>query len=456
MKASAARRAALEVVTRVRERSAYAHETLDTVLSTAGLDARDAALATRLAYGTIAVRGTLDEAIMRQASPGTTLEPRVADALALGAYELLFAETPTHAVVSEAVELVKEVQPRASGLANALMRKLDRAATDFPWGEPAQDNAALARLYGHPRWLAELWISEIGRDRASAAMEADNEPAPLYLARVDSHLPDAEVTASLESENVRPVDGPLTGCWTAGSPADARRASLLRDNRLIVMDAAAQLTVDAAVPPSADSTLVELGAGRGGKTLLLAARAAAAGRAPLRVVAVDLHEFKLSTLEKHAAVLGYDFVETVTADASKADSDLNVAEASADVVLVDAPCSGLGTLRRHPDRRWRATYDEVETLALLGSQLLARAARLVKPGGFVVYSTCTITRKENAEVIEGFLGSEAGKGFTVDSLERNVPSEWSGFVTPEGFFQSLPAQGGPDGHFIARLRCTRV
>jgi len=456
MRASAARRAALEVVTRVRERSAYAHETLDSVLRGANLDQRDSALATRLAYGTVATRGTLDEAVMREASPGTTLEPRVADALALGAYELIFAETPAHAVVSEAVELVREIQPRAAGLANALMRKLNRAAAEFPWGDPAIDNGALARLYGHPRWLAELWITEIGRDRAAAVMKADNEPAPLYLARVDSSLTDDEVTASLESEGAQPIVGPLPGCWTAGSPVGARTSSLLKDGRLVVMDAAAQLTVHAAVPSSAAGTLVEIGAGRGGKTLLLAARAEAAGAPAARIVAVDLHEFKLGGLAKHAASLGLDIVEIVTADASEPSSDLKVADASADVVLVDAPCSGLGTLRRHPDRRWRAVYGEVETLALLGSRLLTRAARLVKPGGFVVYSTCTIARKENAEVIEGFLGSEAGEGFTVDSLAGAVPDEWSGSVTPEGFFQSLPAEGGPDGHFIARLRSTRV
>jgi 16S rRNA (cytosine967-C5)-methyltransferase len=125
---------------------------------------------------------------------------------------------------------------------------------------------------------------------------------------------------------------------------------------------------------------------------------------------------------------------------------------SVDAVLVDAPCSGLGTLRRRPDRRWRASEAELPALAALGSKLLATAADLVKPGGFVVYSTCTVSRVENVDVLEGFLATESGSRFTIDSLAKETPDEWRGFLGPQGWLQSIPREDGPDGHFVARLK----
>ncbi|HSK48748.1 MAG TPA: transcription antitermination factor NusB [Coriobacteriia bacterium] len=449
MRASAARRAALKVITRVRERSAFAHETLDTVLSSTRIEPRDAALATRLAYGAIATRGTLDEAVARSLDEGTVLEPRVADALALGAYELLYARTPSHAAVSETVELVREFRPRATGLANAVMRRIVKAAETFPWGNPDTDNAALARLHGHPRWLAELWIEQLGRAAATEIMAANNEPAPLYLAMLGIH-PDSEVVEWLAEDGADPSPGPLPASLVAGAAAATRRARALKDGDVLVMDAGAQFAVHA-VSPSPGDALVEIGAGRGGKTLLLAALARRAGGPAAEIAAVDLHAFKLESLSEGAAKAGFAEVRTIVADATAARADVGVADKSADAVLIDAPCSGLGTLRRPPDRRWRAQRDEIETLALLGEQLLGRAARLVKPGGCVVYSTCTIAKRENAEVIEGFLASPDGAEFRIETLIGYVPDEWAKFVTPEGYFQSLPAQDGPDGHFVARL-----
>jgi 16S rRNA (cytosine967-C5)-methyltransferase len=122
-----------------------------------------------------------------------------------------------------------------------------------------------------------------------------------------------------------------------------------------------------------------------------------------------------------------------------------------DAAFVDAPCSGLGTLRRHPEKRWRIAPSDLTDLGVLGLELLASAASLVRPGGIVVYSTCTVARKENAEVVESFLANELGKEFHIESLDEAVPGEWRRFVTAEGYFSSFPVSGGPDGHFAARL-----
>lgn len=450
MSVSPARVVALEVLTRVRERNAYAHETLDALLRGASLQPRDVGLATRLAYGAVATRGTADEAIARVADARTILEPRIADVLALGAHELLFAKTPPHAAVSETVALARSVRPQAAGLVNALMRRLSTAALEFPWGDPSRDIEALARLHGHPLWLAELWVRELGWDVAASVMAADNASAPLFSAHLPGRRSEAEVVEELSALGAEPEPYVLDGCLVLGRPSFARGASSLASHELLIMDAGAQFAVQV-VRPVPGQTIVEIGAGRGGKSLLLAATARRRGGAAARIAAVDLHDFKLQMLRAAAEAAGYDEISTHVADASAMGAAL-FALGPADSVLVDAPCSGLGTLRRHPDRRWRATPEDIETLGSLGEVLLQQAAALVNPGGFVVYSTCTVTRRENAEVISRFLSSEAGSRFVLDTLAGSTPEEWGRFVAPEGWFQSLPEPGGPDGHFVVRLR----
>lgn len=452
MGASPARRAAREVVTRVRERDAYAHETLDAVLREAALDSRDTAFATRLAYGTIASRGTLDEIVARYLDRPKALEPAVADALALAAYEVLFFRTPARAAVNEGVELVRSVRPRAAGLANAVLRKLAAAADEFPWSDPETDIAALARLHAHPLWLAELWVRELGRERAARLMAANNEPAPLYLAHLPFRSRESDVIEELAEKGAEPVHCPLPGCIEAGSAPAALASPTLADGRVLVADAAAQFAAHA-TNASPGQMVVEIGAGRGTKCLIIAGIMHRAGgpNGHTNLIAIDTHGFKLDALDQAVQATGAPKITTVVADATDPRAPGLPAPSSADVVLVDAPCSGLGTLRRHPDRRWRARPDEIETLAVLGKALLVTASELVKPGGFVVYSTCTVAHAENAGVIGGFLASESGRGFEIDPLGGQIAEEWSGFVTPEGFFQSVPEIGGPDGHFVARL-----
>lgn len=454
MTATPSRLLALEVVTRVRERQAFAHETLGAALTDSGLAGRDAAFATVLAYGTISWRGTLDEVVDRYVSRPESLDPAVRDALALSAYELLRCSTPPRAAVSQGVELVRSRAPRAAGLANAVLRRLSEDAAAFPWGDPETDPATFARGLGHPRWLADLWTSELGRKAAETVMAADDAPAPLYLAWVEgSGLSYEESLDLLAQDGAQPRQVFLPGCVVADDPAAAVRGEALRRGAFIVMDAAAQFAVAVAAASDGDR-VVEIGAGRGGKSLLWATLARRV--APLSsLAAVDVHEYKLAGLAKSAADRGLTEVATVALDASSPAAlagEPRLAPCSSDVVLVDAPCSGLGTLRRHPDRRWKSRPDEIVALAALGASLLRSAASLVGSGGFVVYSTCTLARAENEDVVLAFLSSEEGRSFVSESLGELVPPEWSAFVTPEGWFRSLPAAGGPDGHFVARLR----
>jgi len=450
MTAAPARSFARRVVTDVRERSAYAHDVLDAALKRSELTSEDRALATRLAYGAIQCEGTLDEAIDRHVTSGR-VEPRVRDALRISAYELLFLHTPPRAAVHQGVELVRELRPQASGLANAVLRRLAEEADAFPWGDPETDDAALARLYAHPRWIADLWIAQLGRDRAAAVMSADNEPPPLFVAENPFAGDPRATLASLEHDGAELRECPLPGCHRLANPAAAVGSDALRDGGVVASDAAAQLVV-ALAGAQPGWRMLEVGSGRGTKTLLTQAAAVKAG-GPADIDAVDLHEFKARLLRQRLDSFRVPGVTALVGDAT------NLAEVEGmppgavfDAVLVDAPCSGLGTLRRHPDQRWRTTPQDLESLARLGERLLAEGSRSVRPGGVVVYSTCTINENENAGVVRAFLESEQGSEFRTDDLTADVPREWRRFLTDEGFFQSLPERDGPDGHFAVRLR----
>ncbi len=448
MTASPARRTARDAITRVRERNAWARDIVPKIVNRARLDEREASSAARLAYGVLAAEGTLDDIIDARASKPGRIEPRVRDALRLAAYEILFTDTPASAAVDQGVELVRELRPQATGFANALLRRLAADSDSFPWGDPAVDNDALARLYAHPRWLVDVLIADLGRERAVELLAADTAPAPLHLA-VNRFK--ATVEEALEAlADADPAVGPLSGSIVVGDAASAVRSQAVADGLVLVADASAQLAV-LLVPPSPGGRLLEIGSGRGTKTALLQALAVQAG-APTTLLATDVHAFKAEVLARRMKELHVPDVLPLVADATDAVALAKAVGEPVDGVMVDAPCSGLGTLRRHPEQRWRLKPADIESLALLGERLLASAASLVKPGGFVVYSTCTVTRRENAEVVARFLGSEEGRGFDIESLADEVPSPLNGAVTTEGYVQTLPTRGGPDGHFVARLR----
>ena len=443
------RLAALEALGRVRLRSAYARQTLHSVLRETTLDSRESALATRLLYGTVLALGHLDEAIDARIHRPGRLEPRVRDALRVAAYELLYLSTPRPAAVHQGVEMVRTVRPQAVGLANAVLRRLAEDTDTFPWGDPGTDLDALARLYGHPRWVVDLLVADIGEADARRMLEADTQPPPLYL----WHNPflgtlDAAMR-SLETDGVAVEPCGAPWCLRAGLPARAVKARALHEGRVLVCDRAAQVAALASAPLR--GVVVDLAAGRGTKTAQLQAVAAACGR-ETDLIALDVHPHKVGVLRERLTHLAVPSFRAEVCDVTDPSALAAVLPpASADLVLVDAPCSGLGTLRRHPDKLWRSTVEDIGRLATLQSRMLEAAASLVAPGGAIVYATCTVTRRENEDVVMGFLAGPSGRGFHISSLSDRLSRYWEGEVRPEGWFQSIPRADGPDGHFVARL-----
>jgi 16S rRNA (cytosine967-C5)-methyltransferase len=448
VKATPARTTALKVVTAVRVRDAWVRPVLDAELADVGLDPRDANLARTLSIGVVETSGSRDVAIDRYARSPGSIEPRVRDALRIAAYEILFLSTAAHVAVDQGVELVRSVTPRAAGLANAILRKVADSAEGFPWvSTDTVEGRAL--LTGHPLWLAERLVEDLGRDSAFQILDANSRPAPVYVG-VD--LLRGTADSALESlthlgAEPRLVDPP--GCIELGSPAAALATAVLADGLVFVSDAAAQQVAHLAFGAHG-GRLVEIGAGHGTKTIAMLSHAERT-RAALEIDAVDISRPKLEALADRIAPDARPRVTTHGLDVLDTAQDHAVPR-QADAVLLDAPCSNVGTLRRHPERRWSLTPDDVTARATAAAAMLEAAAGLVRQGGCLLYSTCSVLPEENGEVVDAFLEASAGSLFSVESLADEVSPGFAPMVDGEGVLQTLPSVGGPDGHYAVRLR----
>jgi 16S rRNA (cytosine967-C5)-methyltransferase len=398
--ASAARRAALRTLVRVFDEGAYADRAFAS--EAAELDARDRAFAQRLAYGAIQRVRTLDyvlEEVGGRAVAG--LDVPVRAALRLGAYELGFMDAvPARATVNEAVELVREAGAgRATGLVNAVLRKVADRIGPMLEALPESTPQESALKHSYPDWIAETWWSEWGAEEALALMRAQNEPP-------ETAVRDVETGEARVVERIDPDELASGKVWPQS------RGSQLAGEVVGVQDG---------------ERVLDLAAAPGGKTGQLAARAG-------EVVAVELHEGRARELEQNMRSLGLGNVTVVNADGRQLPAELT----GFDRVLVDAPCSGLGVLASRPDLRWRA-----RPLPDLQLELLRVAAERVKPGGTIVYSVCTIARAENGDVVDA-------SALTVEPLGE----EWPEFAHPRRpeFLLTLPHKHRTSGFFIARLR----
>lgn len=449
-RATPARTSAVEALRRLRERDGFAQEVIGAVIDPAPLAPEDKAFATRLVLGVVSARGVLDDLIDRCLDSPSDIDADVRDALRASAYELVFLRKAPHAAVDQGVELVRSVAPRARGLANAVLRRMVKARDAFPFGDPSSDLGAYARLHGFPQWLAERLVRDLGPTAAHGLMVASNEPAPLFVAVNAARVSDDEVLAVLREAKAAPepvaVDGrEVPGCFRlekASAIADGRVRRLLNDGKLLVSDAASQAVAARVVAAAGDpGSLLEVGAGRGTKTILLQSGfLRVQGSQVASFCTLDSHRFKTDLLAERAHAYGIHVAEALTGDGTRLDDV--VGGRRFDAVFIDAPCTGLGTLRRHADIRWRLREPTIAESAALGGRLLASAAAHVAPGGLLAYATCTVTPEENGRVVEAFLASSAGAGFELDGA---APGGSPIFAT-----QLVP--GGCDAHFLALMR----
>ena len=399
-----ARRVAFAVVRRVFEQGAYADRALHG--EARGLQRRDRAFAQHLAFGTVQRRASLDFVVEALARPVRSLDAPVLAALRLGLYQLLFLDgVPEHAAINESVELAKGHGAKGGHkLVNAVLRRAAAEPPALPSDEAPQ-GAAIA--HSVPVWVAELWWERFGAEEARALLAACNRPAELALranplrgATRDGVLDELGVPARPAPDPELPealvVDGPLElhahPLWAQGAVTAQSRASML---------------VARALDPRPGDRVLDLCAAPGGKTTHLAALMGDDGE----VVAVERHPGRAAALERTVARMGATSVRVEVADAAERRPDGD----TYDRVLVDPPCSGLGTLQAHPDLRWRASPEGVRRLAQEQARILDVAHRALRPGGRIVYATCTLSERENAAVV-------ARSALTVTGTRVTLPS----------------------------------
>ncbi len=435
-----ARVCAYAVLRRVFEDGAYADKALQAQAQAQGLDARDRALAMRLAYGAVQRRGTLDHLIgLLAGRPPQRLDAPVLAALRLGCYELLYLRgAPDHAIVADTVQLAKINARAGHGLVNAVLRRAAREGAGLLDGLHDDTPERAAVKHSHPEWIARLWWEALGADDARALMACDNEPGEVAL-RANTLVTDA-VTLAGDLPVLTHSDPDIPEALVLEDPFDMHASRAWREGAFIAQSRAAML-VARVLGPEPGERVLDLCAAPGGKSTHLAALMGGTGE----VVAVERDRRRAGALLRTAQRLHARNVRVELADGAQPRPE----GASFDRVLVDPPCSGLGTLQARPDLRWRMQPARLGELERTQGMILAAGAGAVRPGGVLVYSTCTISPTENERRIATFL--DANPGFSLDDLGAELPALRHPSPDAPKTVLTLPHRDRTAGFFIARL-----
>ena len=435
------RELAMQVLMEVHRDGAYANVALVRAMRAAQLTDRDRRFLTELVYGTVKAGDTLDDMIAKYLRDGKArIKPQIREILRLGIYQIFFMDkVPASAACNTAVELAKKHGKRgADSFVNAVLRAAvrepERAAI------PAGRNARLLALREqHPFWMANRWVRLYGYERAEELCRCNNGSAPLAL-RVNTLRIDREgllKTLAAAGAQARPSatvpDGIVV---TSHGMLDA--LAPLREGLCQVQDESSMLVAHV-LGAAPGMTVIDACAAPGGKTTHIAQRMENRGK----IYAFDVYEGKIARIENNARRLGIEIIEPRLLDAREIGAHY---AGTADRVLIDAPCSGFGVLRRKPDARWRRKPEELGALPKLQQEILASAAAAVRPGGALVYSTCTMETAENEGVVQRFL--ELHPEFVLERAGAFLPVQ----QTEDAMVQIFPTEDGGDGFFIARMK----
>lgn len=436
---------AYEVLSAVDEKEAYADYALDSWLRrSAALEERDRRLATELVYGTLRRRGSLDRYLgpsLRK--PLERLDPEVLRILRLGAYQILFLErVPDHAAVNESVQLANRYGPRGSGsFVNAVLRALCRAKGEVGRSAAGQLGSVDADF---PEWLHGIWTKELGREKAgelgSALVATPQTVLRANRLKTDrTRLLERLAAEGFQAAPVREL--PQAVRLTEGG--DIRKTGCYRDGWCVQQDGASQLVVEI-LDPRPGERVLDLCAAPGIKTTHIAEKMDNQGL----IIAFDISHARLRELAEGCRRMGVSAARPVCGDASGPGHPLD-GSFLFDRILIDAPCSGLGILRRNPERKWRPAPD-FSSLEALQEGLTATAAPLLRRGGVLVYSTCTVHRQENEEMVERFLA--AREDYVLEHVNPFLPEGLEDLASGAGHFASWARPASFDLFFAARLR----
>ena len=440
-----ARETAIKVLQEVHEKGAYANVALAQALRRTEIEDQDRRFVTELVYGAVKAGDTLDWILQRYVNrPLKKIPPIIREILRLGLYQIFYLDkVPPSAACNTAVDLAKKYGHKGvAGFVNAVLRTAVREPEKaaFPQGK-GHATEELALKSQHPLWLVKHWVKEFGFEEASRLCDFDNESAQLCLRANTMKVGREALLQELKDCGAEAE----ASAWTPEGVVVKSHGALdklapLQEGRAQVQDESSMLVAHV-VAPQPGEFIIDCCSAPGGKTTHMAALMGNKGR----IVAGDIYEHKLERIRENAERLGLDIIEPLLLDAREVGARF---QGQADRVLVDAPCSGLGVLRRKPDARWHKNQEELGALPELQLAILKSAAEAVKPGGVLVYSTCTIEQAENQAVVKAFLRENSA--FKLEKTGSFLPCESS--HSEDEMVQLYPQRDGTDGFFIARLR----
>lgn len=437
-----AREAAMLALNACQRQGGWSDGALKKQLAAAELSGRDAALATQLCFGVLQNQMLLDFYLSKFSNiPLKRMEGKVVQTLRLGAYQMLFlTRIPHSAAVNSAVTLVKTrcKNPRAAGMVNGILRSMERSLQNMPVIPQGDPVAYLSTLYSHPEWLVKEFILSLGEEETAQMLAADNSQPPTAVMVNTTRTTAEELKAMLEADHVEAEPHPwLENCLLLHRTGDLERLEAFQQGLFYVQDPASRLSVLAAGAKPGMKVL-DCCAAPGGKSFAAAIAMENQGE----IVSCDLHPHKKKLIQAGADRLGLTIISPKTADGKVFRPEW---ENAFDLVLVDAPCSGLGVIRKKPDIRYKDPAPLAD-LPAVQLDILRNAARYVKPGGTLMYSTCTLLYRENGEVVETFLAENNSYKAEAFPLPGPVGLVQGGSVT------LWPHRHGTDGFFISKMR----
>jgi len=446
-----ARRLAFDILHRIDKERSYADILIDRAVKSGEVKGVDRALLTELVYGVLRRRGTLDHIINQFSRQRTDrLERNVLILLRLGLYQLLFLDRiPVSAAVNETVEMAKALAPRATGLINAVLRRTDRERGEIRYPDRTADPVSfLAARYSHPGWIVRQWLDQLGTDEAESLAMAMGEPPPLTLRTNTLRISRDDLIARLALTG---VDAVPTRFSPVGLNVSTRTplAGLteFREGLCTIQDESSQLAA-IFLSPQPGERVMDLCAAPGGKATHLAQMMENRGM----VLACDSAPRKLTLIGENAQRLGIGIITTAVLDGTKppsAEARKEMGEKGFNRILVDAPCSGLGVLRRNPDGKWWKSPEDLYEITRRQKSILNNSADLLDGNGSLLYATCSTSREENEDVVADFLSKQPG--FVLEDLRDDFPP-CAELFTDSGCFRGWPHRHGMDGFFAARLR----
>ena len=437
-----AREAAMLALNACQRQGGWSDGALKKQLSAAELSGRDAALATQLCFGVLQNQMLLDFYLAKFSNiPLKRMEGKVVQTLRLGAYQMLFlTRIPHSAAVNSAVALVKAhcKNPRAAGMVNGILRSMERSLQNMPVIPQGDPVAYLSTLYSHPEWLVKEFILSLGEEETAQLLAADNSQPPTAVMVNTTRTTAEALKAMLEADHVEAEPHPwLENCLLLSRTGDLERLEAFQQGLFYVQDPASRLSVLAA-GAKPGMRVLDCCAAPGGKSFAAAIAMENQGE----IVSCDLHPHKKKLIQAGADRLGLTIIAPKTADGKVFRPEW---ERAFDLVLVDAPCSGLGVIRKKPDIRYKDPAPLAD-LPAVQLDILRNAARYVRPGGTLMYSTCTLLYRENGEVVETFLAENKAYKAEAFTLPGPVGPVQSGSVT------LWPHRHGTDGFFISKMR----